>query len=85
MGMFDIVRIKCPECGIETHLQSKAGHCLLSVYTQDAVPAEIAQDLNNLAFDCEACSTYLHLKVDSPIQTVSMHAHIWGESEEYHE
>lgn len=67
MGMYDTLKGKCPSCGEEVELQSKAGLCLLGMYNLKKIPVEIANDLN-LKFEehqnkCEHCGTKFVLKV----------------------
>lgn len=52
MGMFDSVYLKCPECGSQVELQSKAGECLLINYSRDNVPLNIAEDLDGRIVTC---------------------------------
>ena len=42
MGMFDTVTLKCPHCGADTELQTKAGPCRLKVYSIRRAPLSIA-------------------------------------------
>ena len=71
MGMFDTVKFKCPECGAELELQSKAGECVLHEYHYKAVPPEIAIDLDGRNVLCEHCFTVTTLHYDK-VPLVSM-------------
>ena len=74
MGMFDTVMIKCPHCGDELEFQTKSGECVLSYFTQEAIPPEIARDLNGISDECYHCGEKIKLEVISPIEMVSMRA-----------
>ena len=54
MGMFDSVYAKC-SCGSELEWQSKAGECMLRVYSSNAVPSNIAADINDEIEECIKC------------------------------
>lgn len=55
MGMYDSVLFRCPYCGEMTEVQSKAGQCDLSCYSDASVPAGIADDLIGTTAACDTC------------------------------
>ena len=55
MGMFDSVYFKCPHCGKDTEVQSKAGDCTLDNFWQNRVPPQIAIDLEGDEESCRLC------------------------------
>lgn len=69
MGMFDSVVGKCPYCGTENELQSKAGECMLRSYnldTADKVPIQIARDLHGSTETCYSCGKPFTLIFNNP-------------------
>ena len=63
MGLFDTVHFKCPKCGTNLSIQSKAGTRGLKDYGNLSVPAEIAIDLNGETLVCTHCSTVVKLSI----------------------
>lgn len=66
MGMYDSVWASCPKCATNVEFQSKAGACTLAYYTLDAVPVEIAHDINGDSERCTACGHVLTLSFALP-------------------
>ena len=50
--MFDTVHFKCPDCGEDMKIQSKAGPCLLNNYPSTSMPAEIAKSIKGEYIYC---------------------------------
>lgn len=63
MGMFDSVIVECPKCQGELEYQSKAGECLLHRYPIDAVPMEIAADIDGEWDYCETCKESFQIRL----------------------
>jgi len=55
MGMVDSVLACCPNCGAVLSFQSKAGECSLQEFSADAVPANIAVDIEGDVLACDEC------------------------------
>ena len=55
MGMYDEVSVKCRECGDRDFLQSKAGPCILKIFTDDDLPPAVAADIKGKSWWCESC------------------------------
>ncbi len=64
MGMFDRVWFKCPSCGEDVEVQSKAGNCFLSDFDQGSVPLEIAKDIGGEPAYCRKCQNHFHVVCD---------------------
>lgn len=72
MGMYDEVSAICPKCSKSLVWQTKAGKCTLRVYSADAVPAAIADDLvSDGPIRCE-CGALVSLCRASPPSTVRL-------------
>ena len=67
MGMYDILIIKCPECGAKIEFQSKAGERLMMSYNIKNVPKCIAGDLDGQEDICPYCSRKVKIKVNVEI------------------
>ena len=50
--MFDTVTLKCPKCGTECEIQSKAGSCLGGDYSPDNAPLVILMDIEGKRIHC---------------------------------
>lgn len=75
MGMYDSVYARCDNCGTSLEFQSKAGDCILSQYTSDDVPIEIALDISGEEQQCD-CGKFVRLnwpEVPKP-RRVNMHS-----------
>ena len=57
MGMFDELAVSCPNCGSTCLVHSKAGPCILKIYTEADVPATVAEDVNGSLFCCDECGS----------------------------
>ena len=55
MGLYDTVKIKCPQCLEDVEFQSKAGDCYLAEYEEYKVPVIVAQDIAGSREDCPNC------------------------------
>lgn len=56
MGMFDSVRVPCPQCGKEVEAQTKSGECMLEWYNLDKAPQDVLVNVNRHApFYCSSC------------------------------
>jgi hypothetical protein len=57
MGLYDTVKIPCPNCGEIYYAQSKGGECLLDVFELENAPANVLSNVNRHApFVC-TCGT----------------------------
>lgn len=56
MGMYDTVVTNCPKCGCRNEIQTKAGDCVLAVYSFKQVPVDIAKSLDGQVRRCDDCS-----------------------------
>ena len=67
MGMFNEVRLICPNCGNGFTYQSKWGECTLERFTLEDAPLSVIADVhdegNRGRLYCEHCETALELKV----------------------
>lgn len=61
MGMYDSVRVVCPNCESSLEFQSKAGECRLKEYELDNVPPSIAGDLIGESVYCR-CGALVTLR-----------------------
>lgn len=82
MGMFDYVRIKCPNCGLFVEEQSKAGPCELKRFTIPgnaplAVIADMQYDGARGRLQCLSCNSILELHVQHIVTVMKK------ESDEY--
>lgn len=68
MGMFDSINVTCPHCGSIFEAQSKAGDCLLYVYTLDTAPPEILADLFKYGDNCCTCKKDVNFKLLSALE-----------------
>lgn len=66
MGMYDTVKIECPNCKGELYKQSKSGDCMLKEYTIDKVPANIASSLISNPIICYYCNYEITIIADIP-------------------
>ena len=71
MGLYDSVRVKCPNCGSKLEFQSKAGDCTLNCFRLAKVPIEIANDLNSEITIC-VCGKQYEIFSAIPLDYVSM-------------
>jgi len=63
MGMFDTVKVPCPQCGAYSEFQSKGGDCGLHYYSLDNAPDDVMKDVNRHAPNtCESCGTIFEVK-----------------------
>jgi phage FluMu protein Com len=55
MGMYDSVRVPCPDCKEVIEFQSKAGECSLADYELHNAPPAILGDLDGQTCRCSKC------------------------------
>ena len=72
MGLFDSVYFYCPECRGRLEIQSKAGACLLSSFSEDKVPLDISKDINGDWVFCETCNRSFQVGYGSASTAVPM-------------
>ncbi len=66
MGMFDSVGVPCPKCGEVFEAQSKSGPCFCNWYSIDAVPLDVAEDIDRHApFTCKKCGNVFSVNAPS--------------------
>ena len=73
MGMFDSVRAYCPDCGAMLSFQSKVGECSLQEFSADAVPANIAVDIEGDVLACDKCLKVWRITTQQVPPTVKMY------------
>jgi hypothetical protein len=66
MGCFDSVNIHCPKCDELIEVQSKAGKCLLDMYSSGEVPLVIAADIEGREYTCQSCGCQFKLVLNVP-------------------
>jgi ssDNA-binding Zn-finger/Zn-ribbon topoisomerase 1 len=65
MGMYDLIREKCPSCGGDlAEMQSKLGPCSLTSFTLASAPKVVAADLDGALVDCPKCDGLFRVRVD---------------------
>jgi len=71
MGMYDEIKVPCPECGTIHLAQSKGGDCTLALYTLNEAPTDVLLDVNRHGpFQCERCCTRFAVKIHCVAQVV---------------
>lgn len=64
MGCFDIVRVPCPECGLEAEFQSKGGDRSMSTYDLNSCPEDVLSDVNRHSpHTCRKCGCKFDVEV----------------------
>ena len=63
MGMYDSVKVPCPECATPFEFQSKGGRCLLEDYTLENAPVAVLSDLYPPVATCEKCKASFKIEV----------------------
>lgn len=59
MGAYDVVYVKCPDCGALSFVQSKSGPCSGFRYPLEDVPEDVAASLHNRTVKCYCGSKWL--------------------------
>lgn len=73
MGMFDTVRVPCPNCGEREDFQSKSGSCCLRTYDLENCPADILADVNRHApATCAHCGTVFAVELTVAARAVAV-------------
>lgn len=71
MGMFDIVHVPCPTCGVTAEFQSKSGDCLLKDFDLSETPPEVLRDVNRHGpTTCMKCETVFDVELGEEMRTV---------------
>ncbi len=71
MGMFDTVRVPCPNCGERKEFQSKSGPCILATHDLETCPANILADVNRHApATCHNCGTVFAVELAMTARSV---------------
>jgi hypothetical protein len=52
MGLFDSIYLKCPGCGVELEVQTKAGECMMARYYESSVPIHLALHIKDEEVEC---------------------------------
>ncbi len=64
MGMYDIVLVRCPQCGTLAEFQSKSGRCILKTYSLDEAPDDVLLDVNRHApITCAKCAARFGVEI----------------------
>ena len=67
MGMFDEIRVECPDCRGTFHIQSKgAADPLLRVFDQHSVPTSVASYVDGDVETCRHCDTSWKVVTEVP-------------------
>lgn len=69
MGCPDYIHTDCPACMTRIKFQSKAGKCQCADYTTDAVPMEIAADLDGETQVCPHCQSTVKISIPKTVPT----------------
>lgn len=65
MGLYDEIGFRCKECGEAIYTQSKAGSCILKVYSCNKVPLVIAKDIHGTGIYCDKCGYVNTVLIDN--------------------
>ena len=58
MGMYDTVKVPCPQCGEISDFQTKVGDCVLAEYELRNAPADVLLDVTRHPPNtCKKCGT----------------------------
>ncbi len=68
MGLYDSINVTCPHCGSIFEAQSRAGDCILDVYTLDTAPPEILADLFKRGDYCDVCNKSVAFELVSALE-----------------
>jgi DNA-directed RNA polymerase subunit RPC12/RpoP len=79
MGMFDTITIECPNCHFRKSVQSKAGPCMMMIYTKENAPVEVLLDISRESIKCDECGEKFRLKFEyrTKIELVGDEESIW--------
>jgi hypothetical protein len=80
MGMYDTVRVPCPQCGEHAEFQSKSGNCGLEMYSLDEAPDNVLLDVNRHApATCRKCGVLFGVEIEGklPSRTLVARPVIW--------
>jgi hypothetical protein len=65
MGVYDTVRVPCPQCGTLGYFQTKSGPCEMKEYDLADAPVDVMANVNRHApWQCEECWTYFWVEPD---------------------
>lgn len=65
MGLYDIVLLKCPNCGQENRFQTKSGPCEMREYLAEDAPSNVLMDINRHApIECQSCGQNYGAKIE---------------------
>jgi len=71
MGMFDTVKVPCPECGTISEFQSKGGDCIGWIYGLGSAPPDVLGDVNRHAPNtCEKCNAVFRVQVQTFVSPI---------------
>lgn len=62
MGLYDSIYLKCPHCGEQEEVQSKAGKCDMEIFDKNSVPVIIAAALQDDDWTCYHCKETFRIK-----------------------
>lgn len=64
--MYDTIKAKCPDCGVESEFQSKSGPCTLSVFRLEDAPTRVLRDANRHSPNaCGGCGTLFKIDTEN--------------------
>ena len=66
MGCYDTVYFKCPTCSKQIEKQTKAGNCLMDVYSSDYLPIQIAMEFEGAEVFCHHCNAFYKVVSNIP-------------------
>lgn len=66
MGIFDSVKVPCPNCGKIEEFQSKSGHCFGEVFNLSEAPSSVLADINRHSpYECRGCGVEFRVKIQT--------------------
>lgn len=72
MGLFDVVWLKCPNCGASIEFQSKAGYPSMEEFDVDNVPSHVAGYIHDDIEKCKSCGKCFQVKVKCFINLIEV-------------
>ena len=83
MGMFDSVRVKCPNCNNELEFQSKSGPCILESFDGEKIHLMVAIGCNEDIILCRKCKKKVQILFNLPDMEIGYELKLTTEEEDY--